>query len=71
VRTVTSDRNAALPLLKSVGGPVDSGGLSLRRSDERLHAELPALACPATVAISSKNAPNGASGTGPGKVGAI
>ncbi len=47
------------------------GGLSLRRSDERLRAELPALACPATVAFSGKNVPDGASGTGPGRVGAM
>ena len=42
--------------------------MSLRRSDERLRAELPALACPATIAISGKSVPNGASGTGPGRV---
>ena len=45
------------------------GGLSLRRSDERLRAELHALACPAIVAISSENVPHGASGTGPGRAG--
>ena len=44
------------------------GGLSLRRSGERLRAELLAPACPATVAISGKNVPDGASGTGPGRV---
>jgi hypothetical protein len=44
------------------------GGLPLRRSDEQLRAELPAVACPATVAISGKSVPNGASGTGPGTV---
>ena len=55
MRTVTSDSDAALPLLRERERPLPiRGDLWLRRSDERLRGELPALACPATVAISSK-----------------